>query len=315
MCRWTSRPSVEAMTELDQKVTAPVETPDQPARVRWSAVAVFVVIAFGASWLIASPLWLHGGQKNPYFLPIGLAMMLTPTLAALVATRFVLKPDRITHYLALVPVRPWRRTVGYALLGFVGVQLLGLGAIGIAWAVGVTPVHLIPGGRSQLLTAQVFGLATAVAALGEEIGWRGFLLRTLRPLGTWPALIITGLVWGPWHAPLILLGYNYGTTNPIGVVLMTVTTTIIGILFGWLRIRSGSIYPSAFAHGALNGSTGVLMAVLLPASAGVTASVLGWTGWLLMAVIIAALAITGTFRWVTQGRSGSAMTRTTPPNS
>jgi len=210
------------------------------------------------------------GADQPLFLPLGLAVMVTPTLGALVATRAVLKPARPAHYLGLVPLGPWRRTLGYSLLGFTGVQLLGVGAIGVAWLAGVTPVHLIPGGWMQLLVMQLFGLGTAVAALGEEVGWRGFLLPILRPLGTWPALLLTGLAWGPWHAPLILLGYNYGTTNPVGVVLMTVTTMLIGVVFGWLRMRSASVYPSAFAHGALNGTSGVLLAVLVPASAGVT---------------------------------------------
>lgn len=41
---------------------------------------------------------------------------------------------------------------------------------------------------------------------------------------------------GVWHSPLILLGYNYRLTNGVGVLLMTVSTTLIGVLFGRLRM-------------------------------------------------------------------------------
>ena len=47
-------------------------------------------------------------------------------------------------------------------------------------------------------------------AFGEEYGWRGWLADELRPLGAFWANVITGVLWGLWHAPLILLGFNYG---------------------------------------------------------------------------------------------------------
>jgi uncharacterized protein len=47
----------------------------------------------------------------------------------------------------------------------------------------------------------------AIPAFGEEWGWRGWLLPRLIGLDTWPALLLSGLVWGIWHAPLTLLGY------------------------------------------------------------------------------------------------------------
>ncbi|GAB2573160.1 CPBP family intramembrane glutamic endopeptidase [Microlunatus antarcticus] len=274
-------------------------------RVRWAAVVTFLLVAYGGGWLIALPLWRSGGLANPLFLPLGLAVMLTPTLAALVATLVVVRPARPARFLGLAPVRPWRRTAGYALLGFVGVQVLGLLAIGLAWVLGVTPVHLAPGTWPSLVSMQLLGLLVTVAALGEEIGWRGFLLPALRPLGTGRALLLSGLVWGPWHAPLVLLGYNYGTTNPSALIMMTVTTILMGVLFGWLRLRSASVYPSAFAHGALNASGGTLLAVFVPGAAGVAPSVLGWVGWLVVALVVVALVAARSFRWARPGAATS----------
>ena len=46
-------------------------------------------------------------------------------------------------------------------------------------------------------------------AFGEEYGWRGFLMDELRPLGAVRANLLTGVLWGLFHAPIILLGYNF----------------------------------------------------------------------------------------------------------
>jgi uncharacterized protein len=289
------------MTGLDSTTTsAPAATAPAP-RVRWAAVLVFLVVAYGGGWLLALPLWRGGGLASPLFLPLGLAVMATPALGALVATRLVIKPPHVARSLALVPLRPWRRTLGYALLGFVGVQVIGVAAIAVAWVTGAASVQVTPGAWTSLLTMQLLGVLVAVAALGEEIGWRGFLLPMLRPLGTWRALLLSGLAWGPWHAPLVLLGYNYGTTHASGVALMTVTTVLLGVLFGWLRMRTASVYPSALAHGALNASAGTLLAGFVPGGAATTASVLGWAGWLVVALLIAVLAATRSFRWARPG--------------
>ena len=151
---------------------------------------------------------------------------------------------------------------------------------------------------------QLLGLLVTVAALGEEIGWRGFLLPALRPLGTGRALLLPG--WpGSVHVLLVLLGYNYGTTNPSALIMMTVTTIWMGVLFGWLRLRSASVYPSAFAHGALNASGGTLLAVFVPGAAGVAPSVLGWVGWLVVALVVVTLVAARSFRWARPGAATS----------
>lgn len=286
------------MTDLETAV--PSATGTTRRRVPWAAVATFLVVAYGAGWLVALPVWRSGGLQSPMFVPLDLAVMTTPTLGALVATLLVLRPRHPARFLGLTPVRPWRRTLGYAVLGFVGVQVLGALALAVAWVAGLTPAHLLPGAASSLVTMQLLGLLIAAAALGEEIGWRGFLLPALRPLGTWPALLLSGLAWGPWHAPLLLLGYNYGTTSPVSLVLMSTTTVLIGVLFGWLRMRSASVYPAALAHGALNASSGTLLAAF--GAVGVAPSVLGWVGWLLIVLTIGALVLARSFHWTVPGR-------------
>ncbi|WP_244302974.1 CPBP family intramembrane glutamic endopeptidase [Leucobacter coleopterorum] len=81
----------------------------------------------------------------------------------------------------------------------------------------------------------------------------------LRPLGVWPSLILSGAIWGLWHSPLILLGYNFNLTDLRGVALMTAGCIAWGVLLGWSRLRTGSVWPAVFAHGALNASAGLFM--------------------------------------------------------
>ena len=80
---------------------------------------------------------------------------------------------------------------------------------------------------------------------GEEFGWRGYL--QLRLFGNRPLLgaMVTGLIWGLWHIPINLRGYNFPDHPVLGMLVFTVSTTMLSIIFGWLRIRTGSIWPAS----------------------------------------------------------------------
>ena len=93
-----------------------------------------------------------------------------------------------------------------------------------------------------LFLAQLFNVVLAsfainlLPALGEEVGWRGWLLPELyQRHGTAGAILIGGALWGVWHAPLTLLGHNYGLTGLkgfLGILLMIGFCTVIGFIFG-----------------------------------------------------------------------------------
>ncbi len=102
-----------------------------------------------------------------------------------------------------------------------------------------------------------------IATFGEEFGWRGYLLPKLAPLGgVWAALLV-GVIWGLWHAPLIVLdSYNYPGHPWLGILMMIVFTTALSCIFAWLRFRSGSVWPSTLAHAALNAQAGFALVFL-----------------------------------------------------
>jgi len=100
-----------------------------------------------------------------------------------------------------------------------------------------------------------FGLARGLAsALGEEIGWRGFLVPELfKTTGFSATALITGLVWACWHYPLLIWSdYNSGTPTWYGLTCFTVLVLSISFVFAWMRLKSGSLWTGALLHASHN---------------------------------------------------------------
>jgi membrane protease YdiL (CAAX protease family) len=90
-------------------------------------------------------------------------------------------------------------------------------------------------------------------ALGEEIAWRGFLEKEMIINGAWKPLVI-GVIWGLWHAPLILMGFNYGEHHILGIFVMVVVCIALAFYFSQALHRSGSLLIPAAMHGIINTS-------------------------------------------------------------
>ena len=132
-----------------------------------------------------------------------------------------------------------------------------------------TQLGLLLGNRDQslplffinmILSHLVFIIGGSILTLGEEIGWRGYLQeKLLRKYGFIWGFIILGTIWGYWHLPIILMGYNF-PSQPLlgGLLLMPIGTIFIGIFLGWIYLRSGSIWLPAVAHASLNLFSGFL---------------------------------------------------------
>ena len=288
------------------------------------SMLIFLAIAFGLSWLLALPLWLGDGLADPLFGVIAVAMMFTPAIAAIIVVFVVERPQHKARALGLWPLKPAGRFIGYLALGLTVPVALILVALPIGALLGVYPADFvtfsafqemldtqlaaagvaelpIPIGilvGLQLINVLLGAFINLIPALGEELGWRGWLLPKLMPLGTVPALALSGVIWGLWHAPLILLGYNYpAAPGWLGLTMMIGMCIIVGAVFGWLRLRSESVWPAALAHGAFNAAAGFS---LIFAAAGESidttqATILGWSGWIVPLLLVVALIATKQF--------------------
>src|SRR5437773_2032618 len=142
-----------------------------------------------------------------------------------------LGPWRYLGFAVLIPT-------AYCLVIYVPVWFLGLGRFDGAYLRRVLPF---------LPLAMVLNLLTA---LGEEIGWRGFLAPTFyRARGFAWAGIATGIIWGLWHVPLII-GGGYGAGTPLwyGTTCFMISVTAMAVMMAWLRLRSGSLWTAAAYH-------------------------------------------------------------------
>ncbi len=119
----------------------------------------------------------------------------------------------------------------------------------------ISPVMLYAQLFFGILFAPVLNFFTC---FGEEWGWRGYLLPKMKEkLPLFPMLLINGIIWGLWHAPITAIGHNYGLDYPgfpyMGILAMCLFCTVMGILFSYVTLKTGSCLPAVLAHGALNG--------------------------------------------------------------
>ena len=134
----------------------------------------------------------------------------------------------------------------------------------------------------------------ALFALGEEAGWRGLLCPELeKKYGKSRAAVITGIIWGVWHTPINIMGYNYGRDYPgfpiLGVFAMCLSCIALGLWLSYFTSESGSIWPAALFHGSVNaiGSLGITVSgkpelqILGPAITGAIPSCIMLFGYML----------------------------------
>jgi membrane protease YdiL (CAAX protease family) len=130
-------------------------------------------------------------------------------------------------------------TTGYVIAAATGNVRLGLG--------DTTP--LVFAGTTVAIV-----VLASIEAIGEELGWRGFLLPRLADLGRVRAGLLSGLLWAVWHAPLIYIAAAYhGGAGPLYMVSFTTTIVAMGFIANELRMASGSSWPAVVFHGAHNG--------------------------------------------------------------
>ena len=158
-------------------------------------------------------------------------------------------------------IRSWYIPLLYAAIAYSIVWIAGFGGFGNSEFLDalVKQMHL-RGPRWISIALGIFltgtyGLVRGVSsALGEEIGWRGFLVPELSKTTSFTGTaLISGIIWSLWHYPILIYGdYNAGTPTWYGLSCFTVMVISDSFIFAWMRLKSGSLWTGAILHASHN---------------------------------------------------------------
>ncbi|MFW5435383.1 type II CAAX prenyl endopeptidase Rce1 family protein [Paenibacillus apiarius] len=201
------------------------------------------------------------------------AYMLTPAIAAMLMMLIVTRDG-------------WKRA-GWATLGLhrlglrmwaasliIPVAIIVLSYV-MAWAASLLTLHVprdfrgYPWSSFPIVIVITFLMNVLTSSLGEELGWRGYWLPLLASAcGERRALLISGFIHGVWHVPMILIAGNYhAEQNPVlACVCIVVSTLCLGPFIGYVRLRTGSVWPASILHTAHNLAWMVMAVITTPIS-------------------------------------------------
>ena len=254
---------------------APPRT-DRPLR----QVVVYLGITYAITLAIALAL-PHAGIAP-------LISIAVPVIAVALTTALVVPRGQRRAVWGTVGFHP-RRGRGL-LIAVLGPAVIIAASFGVAAAFGVVR---FPGPSSGfglgVLNLAVTTIIFAVVFLGEEIGWRGYLLFRLAELTSGRrAAVLTGAFHAIFHLPLLLLTTTYQSEGNrwIVVPMVMVTLTLAGVWYGWLRLWSGSIWPVSLSHSAFNNLMEGVAGVAIVTSPAMMAYVTTETGVVTMIIMV-----------------------------
>ncbi len=143
----------------------------------------------------------------------------------------------------------------------------------------------------SLIQGLIAGITiNAVAAFGEELGWRGFLLHEFRNMKFLKASLIIGFIWGIWHAPMILMGHNYPQHPEAGILMMTIFCMLLSPLLMYITIKAKSVIAAAIAHGTMNAIAGISV-MMIKGGNDLNAGITGLAGFIAIIVFVALIFV------------------------
>ncbi len=232
-------------------------------------IIIYLIASFSIPWTI----WIAMNGAGmfgtmPYMIVTALIMWI-PALSALIARNaahqeagFSWKPSirgnggsYLIAWLLPIPVAIIGAVLCFTIFpgSFTSENLESLSAaegIPSSLAIAITVLSMLPG-----------AIINALFAIGEEAGWRGYLYPELqKKVGRGWAVAITGIIWGIWHTPINMMGYNYSLGYPgypwTGIAAMCLFCIATGAWCSYLADRTGSLWVAALFHGSVNASAG-----------------------------------------------------------
>jgi len=267
----------------------------------YAGLAVSVMLVPGAVWSTVASLAALG---------LGLAGLLIAVLLRLIAgresfRRVGLAGGKVWHYLffGLLIVAIYGAMAALNALFGLGqavdvkellTQMSGGGAQ--AEALGQLPggALLLLLGVQTVLLGPILGL---LIAFGEEYGWRGYLQSELVKMGKVRGMLLLGVIWGLWHAPIIAMGHNYPGYPLLGILVMTLYTVGLAFFLGYAVLKSGSPWLAAFLHAINNQAAAFFIALIYRPADPVFSFGVGIYGLVVWAIVVAGLYLFDRRTW------------------
>ncbi|WP_458204461.1 CPBP family intramembrane glutamic endopeptidase [Haladaptatus sp. NG-SE-30] len=262
-----------------------------------------LTLFFGALSTLATIFVLISWVGSVSILALGPAYMFTPLAAGLaVCLRRDISLSTVGLRIGRVRWLAFAAVIALPLIGVALAFAVAVPGVGFDPSVDPVPGLELPSGVLGMLATfgLVLGLGSTVNALfafGEEFGWRGYLLWELAPWGFWKASLAVGTVWGIWHAPIIVAGYNYPSFPFVGIGAMTIACISFSPLYTYAVVRAESVLAAALLHGVFNGSAGLIIAYAATNDAvlaELVASPVGVAGVVAFGFAAVVIALTGT---------------------
>jgi|GEM_PF-843712 len=262
---------------------------------------LYLAIVFVLSYLWQLVIYFTGGIDSMFF-PL---MMLFPAIVAIVFRLMKKEGFRNVGW----GLKRWWYIIPTLIVPIIVILLIGLilTVSGFATLSGkpflfkdgmveIQKIPLVAGSHTQsivffvlnfILSLFVQSLLGSIVTIGEEFGWRGYAQEKLiRKFGLNRGIILLGLIWGYWHLPIGLMGWNFPDHPILGALLLTpIGTTFIGIYHGWLYLRSRSIWMPTLTHAASNLAFSVLMMEMITRHNELFLQLSWIAGWGLIAII------------------------------
>jgi hypothetical protein len=238
----------------------------------------FIILAFLPMVGVGICLHLVGGSPgldntNPVAAIPAMLMsagaMLIPLLAV-VFTQLIFKEPVLKGLGISFKINRWW-WIGWLLMPVIALAVLGVSLLmpGAHWTAGTEamsasaerlPFEVGPWGMIAItIVSGLFSGATinGLFAFGEEVAWRGFLVKEFKGKKFMTASLLIGVIWGFWHFPLILNGHNYPQHPVAGVFLMVLMCVALTPILLYFRQKSGSVIVPAIMHGTFNAVVGI----------------------------------------------------------
>ena len=277
-------------------------TSTESAEQQTKGIILFLVLVIVLSGLVYTlffaPTPFAGGGGGHYVE----ALMWCPAMAAfltLLITRGNIATLGLSRFAPRYALIGYLIPLAYAAVAYIGVWSFGLGGFpsvkGIAELAGRVGWHVTAPGAFIppyfLLVATTFMLGAVARALGEEIGWRGYLApRMVARLGFTRGAILSGAIWASWHIPIMMFGnYNAGTPFWFGFTCFASFVIASAVILTWLRLKSASVWPCAILHASHNAFIQTFFTPLTAPKGTITAYAIDEFGFAtpLLAIVIA----------------------------